>query len=253
MVRKSTRENRRRVAGEARKIPGKRHFRPPALRNAAVALAGAGAAIVLAGCGGASGSSATATASPGGTGLSYLPLSTLGTLLPAPPPGPPSLENVPVPAAPELAPQSTAAAGQAEDGVKCQLHPPPGKMHIHTHLTIFVNGKQRQIPALIGIPHKDGKDLCFYWLHTHQPDGIIHIEAPVVRTFTLGDFFAVWQQPLGPDQVGPAKGKVTAIVNGMVVKGNPRDIPLGSRESVQLEVGTPLVTPVQINWAAAKL
>ncbi len=33
---------------------------------------------------------------------------------------------------------------------------------------------------------------CFYWLHTHTEDGIIHIESPVQRTFTLGHFFAIW-------------------------------------------------------------
>ena len=37
---------------------------------------------------------------------------------------------------------------------------------------------------------------CFSWLHTHASDGIIHIESPVKRTFTLGDFFDLWSQPL---------------------------------------------------------
>lgn len=27
---------------------------------------------------------------------------------------------------------------------------------------------------------------CFYWLHTHAADGIIHVESPVHRVFTLG-------------------------------------------------------------------
>src|SRR5581483_12030445 len=29
-------------------------------------------------------------------------------------------------------------------------------------------------------------------LHTHEPDGIIHVESPVNRKFTLGEFFDVW-------------------------------------------------------------
>ena len=41
----------------------------------------------------------------------------------------------------------------------------------------------------------------------------------------LGEFFDEWGQPLGPDQVGPAKGHVTALYNGKVYRGNPRDIP----------------------------
>jgi len=40
------------------------------------------------------------------------------------------------------------------------------------------------------------------WLHTHAADGIIHTESPVERTYTLGDFFDIWGQPLGRHQVG---------------------------------------------------
>jgi hypothetical protein len=37
-------------------------------------------------------------------------------------------------------------------------------------------------------------------------------------------------------------------VNGQVFQGNPRDIPLASRENVRLEVGTPPVAPQYIDW-----
>jgi hypothetical protein len=54
--------------------------------------------------------------------------------------------------------------------------------------------------------------------------------------------------PLGPDQVGPARGTVTALYNGQVFKGNPRSIPLTAHARIQLEVGKPLVGPVSITW-----
>jgi hypothetical protein len=92
------------------------------------------------------------------------------------------------------------------------------------------------------------KGTCFYWLHIHAPDGIIHIESPVQRTYSLGDFFDEWRQPLGPNQVGPARGHVTAIYNGRVYQGNPRNIPLGAHAQIQLEVGRPLVAPESITW-----
>ena len=121
------------------------------------------------------------------------------------------------------------------------------------------NGQQRQVPAGIGIPGAVAQQTqagpfvdsgsCFYWLHTHAADGIIHIESPVQRTYTLGELFDEWGQPLGPGQVGQAQGKVTVIVNGQVFKGNPRDVPLGSHENLQVEVGTPLVAPETINWS----
>jgi hypothetical protein len=89
----------------------------------------------------------------------------------------------------------------------------------------------------------------FYWLHTHAADGIVHIESPVQRTYTLGQFFNEWGQPLGPDAVGPVHGHVTVLVNGKVLTGNPQDVPLTSHAEIQLEVGTPLVAPESISWA----
>ena len=215
-------------------------------------LAGGGLGLGL----GLSGSGSPA-GSPAGA-----PLSTLGSLLAAPAPGATGPENVPVPAAPALAATSPATAGQAIDGIGCDTSEQT-LFHIHTHLTIFVNGQQRQVPAGIGIPGAVATQTpqgpfidsgtCFYWLHTHAADGIIHIESPVKRTYTLGEFFDEWGQPLSSSQAGPAHGKVTVIVNGQVFKGNPREVPLGSHENLQLEVGSPLVAPETINWAGTGL
>jgi hypothetical protein len=127
-------------------------------------------------------------------------------------------------------------------------------MHIHAHVAVFVNGRQRTIPGGIGIapprqvqPTADGPFVSggslFYWLHTHTEDGIVHIEAPVARTFTLGQFFAVWGQPLGRDRVGPAAGRVTAFLDGRRYAGDPRGIPLRAHAVIQLDVGRPLVAP----------
>jgi hypothetical protein len=161
-----------------------------------------------------------------------------------------------------LAATSAATAGQTIDGIGCSTSEQT-LFHIHTHLTIFADGKQQQVPAGIGIPGAvvaptqegsyAGSGACFYWLHTHAADGIIHIESPVKRTFTLGDFFDEWHQPLGPNQAGPDRGKVTVIVNGRVFTGNPRNAPLGSRENLQLDVGTPLIAPETIDWTGTGL
>jgi hypothetical protein len=215
--------------------------------GAAVVVIAAVVAITLAVTGGSS----------GGGGLPLAPLSTLGTLQPAPAAGPTGPEGVPVPAGPALASTATGATGQPVDGISCQTSEQT-VFHIHAHLTIFVNGAARQVPAGIGIPGAQATQspqgpfietgTCFYWLHTHASDGIIHIESPVQRTYTLGNFFDIWGQPLGPDQVGAAQGHVTAIYNGQVWQGNPRDIPLNAQAQIQLQVGTPLVTPEQITF-----
>lgn len=200
----------------------------------------------------AGGGTSAAAAQPG-----LAALSTLGSLRPAPPPGAAGAEGVPVPSAPALAGTATIATGQTVDGIGCDTSEQL-VYHIHVHLTIFVNGQARQVPAGIGIPGASATQTqagpfidsgaCFYWLHTHAPDGIIHVESPTHRTFTLGDFFDEWGQPLGPAQAGPAKGHVTALYNGKVYPGNPRDIPLDAHAQIQLEVGTPLVAPENITF-----
>jgi hypothetical protein len=104
-------------------------------------------------------------------------------------------------------------------------------------------------PALGGPGPFVAGGACFSWLHTHAVDGIIHIESPVQRAFTLGNFLDVWGQPLSTTQVGPAQGTVTALVNHRVWLGDPRDIPLRAHAQIQLEVGKPLIAPVTIsNW-----
>ena len=197
----------------------------------------------------------SANASP--PGLKLASLSSLGTLNAAPSPGPAGSESVPVPSAAPLAGAATSANGQPVDGISCQTSEQT-LFHIHAHLTLFVNGAPRQVPAAIGIPGAQTQNTpsgpfiasgrCFYWLHTHAPDGIIHIESPVQRTYTLGDFFDEWGQPLGPNQVGPARGHVTAIYNGQVYRGNPRNISLNAHAQIQLEVGKPLIAPQTITF-----
>jgi hypothetical protein len=229
-------------------------------------LAGAGGAVVvvaaaigiaLAATSGG-GSSPGGPSSGGGTpSLKLASLSTLGSLKPAPAAGADGPEGVPTPAGAPLAGTATKATGQKVDGIGCDTSEQT-LFHIHAHLTLFVNGTPRQVPAGIGIPGAQAQNSpqgpfisngkCFYWLHTHAADGIVHIESPVHRTFALGDFFDEWGQPLGTGQAGPAKGHVTAIYNGKLYRGNPRDIPLSSHAQIQLDVGTPLVAPESITW-----
>jgi len=176
--------------------------------------------------------------------------------------GPPGPEGVPLEEGTPLAPFSTAATGQPVGGVQCNSTE-QAAYHVHTHLSVYVNGQLRPVPAGIGIVlpiveetangQFDSASQCYYWLHVHAQDGVIHIESPAGHTYTLGDFFDLWRQPLGPDQTGPATGPVTAFVNGHVTGGDPRDIPLGSREDIQLDVGAPLVPPTNVNWSATSL
>lgn len=167
------------------------------------------------------------------------------------------------PAGPEVAPLApgailapSGASGNTVDGIKCETNEQV-VYHIHAHLAIFVDGAPRSVPYGIGIlnpvlsqttPFVTG-GTCFYWLHTHAADGIIHIESPTKAVYSLGDFFDIWGIPLSANQVGPEKGPVTAFYNGKRFTGtDPRTLPLTPHAEIQLDVGKPLVAPETINF-----
>jgi|HubBroStandDraft_6_1064221.scaffolds.fasta_scaffold266150_3 hypothetical protein len=146
-----------------------------------------------------------------------------------------------------LAGLERAATGAPVDGIECQTTEQV-LFHIHAHLAVYVDGRARGIPEGIGIapprhevqtpegPFVDGGS-CYYWLHSHTADGIIHIESPVQRTFTLGNWFDLWGQPLSATRVGPVTGTVLAYVDGQRFGGDPRSIPLDAHALIQLDAG----------------
>jgi len=218
-----------------------------------------GAALLIAGCGSSGSSSATSTSAATSTATTSTAAPTT-TAANGTTPGP---ETIPLEKGPELAPASTTSPGHKIDGViECapleQL-----AYHIHIHLQVYDNGHSRSLPAAIGLldpvyentPYGRfyGAQKCYYWLHTHASDGIIHVESPTKRIYTLGMFFDEWRQPLSPDQVASVHGKITAFVNGKRWTKSPRDIPLVRHFMIQLDVGKPIVPFKPISWAGSGL
>lgn len=142
-----------------------------------------------------------------------------------------------------LAATAAIPAGQPVDGIRCDAME-GAVLHIHQHVAIRDHGKPVAIPEDIGRPLLAS---CFYWIHTHTPNGIVHIESPTFRTFTLGNFFDVWGQPLSRRDVAGAKPKkserVAVWVDGRPYAGDPRAIPLTQHLDVTLEVGRPYTKP----------
>lgn len=88
--------------------------------------------------------------------------------------------------------------------------------HIHPELTVLVNGKEVPVPENLGVTATG-----MTALHTHNEKGIIHVEAPVIMDFTLGDFFAVWGKDFSRtkllDNVVTDASEVVITVNGQKV------------------------------------
>ena len=129
----------------------------------------------------------------------------------------------------------TATADRPIDGIPCDQGEQPA-VHFHAHLDIFAGGRQVTVPAGIGIP---SSGLCVYWIHTHDTSGVIHIEVPAgrtVRSFTLGDFLAIWGK--GPTTTTRA----VVIVDGRRYSGDPDGIVLTAHELITLEISPPEVS-----------
>jgi hypothetical protein len=127
------------------------------------------------------------------------------------------------------------------DGIECNANE-QFLFHIHAHLSIFVNGQLMYIPPQIGIiPEK-----CIYWLHTHDESGIIHIESPIKRDFTLGQFFDLWKKKLNNpiifDKLFNSKDNMPEMyINGNKLSSgtNYRDIKLHAHDEIALIYGAP--------------
>ena len=148
-------------------------------------------------------------------------------------------------------PQGGPANGQQVAGISCD-EMEGSRIHIHQHLLILDHGKPVTIPNNVGRPVDRA---CLYWVHTHTPDGIIHIESPTSRTFALGDFFTIWGQPLSSTQAAGAKAdkstKLKVWVNGKPFKGDPRTIPLTPHADIVIEAGPPFPAPPKFtNWGS---
>lgn len=126
------------------------------------------------------------------------------------------------------------------------------KYHIHAMLSIYRDGARLALPESIG-----RNTHCAYEMHTHDGSGVMHIETDVAKTFTLGQFFALWGQPLGAASVAGLPGRPTYYVidREKVVRftGDPATIPLEAHREVVIVTGTPPVQVPRYDWNASGL
>ena len=84
--------------------------------------------------------------------------------------------------------------GENVGAVSCDFGGHDAAYHIHSQLTIKLpDGTTAEVPPNIGI-----NEDCMYWLHTHEPDGQLHVEAPDETLATLADFLEIWRRSTNP-------------------------------------------------------
>lgn len=129
------------------------------------------------------------------------------------------------------------------------------KFHIHAQLSIYDQGLLVTVPANVGI---DKPQHIESTLHTHDPTGIIHMEAPRPFRYTLGDFFAIWGVRFGAGTLGAlqdgGRNRIWVYVNGRLISdparyvlhnGDDISIGYGPQNSFPHRPGTYLLKQVE--------
>jgi hypothetical protein len=131
--------------------------------------------------------------------------------------------------------------------------------HVHAHLDVFVNGRPVEIPGGIGIeitdpavqqfgteyggiPEGGCEQACISPIHTHDVNGVIHVEAKSEAQFTLGQFFdemAIRLDASCVDEYCAPDIPVVVYVDGQAQSGDPADIVLGDLQEIAIVIGTP--------------
>ncbi len=160
-------------------------------------------------------------------------------------------------------------AGQTMERVRCRPTMFINRYHVHVYLGIIDEGKQIALPRGIGMFHPGPPSNgfvntadCYYYLHTHDSSGIVHVEAPRNNPpsdsiYALSHVLDIWGLHLSSNGLGPIHGPVHVFVGNVPLKqtlvsqyseflGDPSDIKLYSHEVIWLEFGKKYYTADQL-------
>lgn len=106
--------------------------------------------------------------------------------------------------------------------------------HYHVHIDVLVNERSLTVPANIGVDPING---AMTGLHTHTPDGVVHVEAAENgQVFTLGQVFTQWDVRLADDQLGARRATggndLSVYVNGQQINSDLAMIRLADGQQI---------------------
>lgn len=128
------------------------------------------------------------------------------------------------------------AEGRARGSGRGLGFPPVGDESYHAHalLTVYRDGEQVPVPADLGYDERGAHTS----LHTHTPDGVLHMEADDPYPYTLGHVMTTWGVALDQNTLGghtDGTETVHVFVNG---KPATPDVVLGHGDNVVVAYGT---------------
>lgn len=149
--------------------------------------------------------------------------------------------------------------------------------HVHAFVGLYVNGQEIAIPDAIGMVNPFGDfqppDPCtnntpnqecyadaFYYMHTHDASGEVHMEAPTSTPcgmqngvymgpcnwsmFTFGNFLDIWGIQLTPMNFGPFNGPVQIYTSPLKYVGCPSGACYTGSNTYSLYTGDPAQMPL---------
>lgn len=177
--------------------------------------------------------------------------------------------------------------GATIDGIPCEISM-SNNYHVHVFLGIIDNGQEIAVPDGIGMvdpsgeftingaPNQETYANCFYYMHTHDASGMVHLEAPSptcgqpvnwnppcnMSIFTFGNLLDIWGISISPANFGPFSGPVSIYATPQqqipcgggtacytpssdysLYTGDPTQIQLYSHMAIWIVIGTPPATP----------
>ncbi len=149
--------------------------------------------------------------------------------------------------------------GQSVDSIPCNSTMSENAYHVHAWLGILNNGQQIAVPDGVGMyrlgPEVNGFEddaQCFYYIHTHDATGMIHVESPISAPllsaqYTLGNMLDIWGVNVDATGLGQYHGQVRAFIAGapgesyainyIEYVGDVHNLLLSSHEAIWLQIG----------------
>lgn len=151
---------------------------------------------------------------------------------------------------------SSGGNGQTVDGIPCLPTMDEAHYHIHVFLGFVNNGALVALPDGTGMknPGADSGGVvntasCFYYLHTHDASGSIHVEDPSTASRStalhkLGQYLDIWGHSLSGARIYTSgaryQGQGDQTISNSTYSqysGDPRSIPLYAHEVIWVEYG----------------
>ena len=152
--------------------------------------------------------------------------------------------------------------GQSVQGLSCLKMAKSSPSFGYTHLNLIVDGQQIAVPENIGLVNQGNSGItdlaskatgCAYPVLTSDTSGKIRTQVGNALPYTLGQFFALWGQPLSEANVAGYTGKPVKVFvkDGITLSeysGNLEALPLAANREITIQIGSALTQIPNFEW-----